>query len=398
MSSIGTTNNQNTSSNVRLSSAAKKLGMAISKAIPTVSEEFDKTYTGLVVEVKENNNYIVKVEGAHYTLQSTATIPEGATVKVVVPRNNWDKMYIDFKEGGKSWYIPDWWIDLPPAPEGWNYLLVDDTEIVGFGVYNYIASVTSNLYVDWGDGSIDELTVSELQPIGSFFNLSIAHNYHSGDTIIDYAWVEDASPITPITISHPEHTLSLELLDGTRQYILKIKNQNCMFTIGASSGSICKPTSSNYNYPFLRASLHNIIPYPIQLAAHCPYFLFSQCGRLKDIDIKQNLDIYTHSTNTHPPCITYSCYGLNYINLNDMTIYPQQLAPFAYALTQIDSKPIVKICSRGLRDDNNNPYTGAGALTDCYSLAKVNFTTELLYGEDEFEDCYGLPQYAHFTY
>lgn len=61
-----------------------------------IKEDYDKTYFGYIIEVLENNNYKVKVNGSTYTLFSQGVFIQGDKVSVIVPQNNWNKIYIDF--------------------------------------------------------------------------------------------------------------------------------------------------------------------------------------------------------------------------------------------------------------------------------------------------------------
>ena len=133
--------------------------------------------------------YYVRIKGTFYQLEcQDGRFSIDEEVKVKVPCNNWDRMYIDFKNGTsevvRRWVRPKDWLPIPTniaANEA--YLLVRGARIIDNSAQGYhwqeIQVFANNNYgsintcvVNWGDNSEEETFT-----IGN----SMSHTYQDTD-------------------------------------------------------------------------------------------------------------------------------------------------------------------------------------------------------------------------
>lgn len=116
--------------------------------------------------------YYVKINGVFYKikcLDSNFAINE--EVRVKIPNNNWNRMYIDFRKGTntkyKRWVRPKEWLPLPKEVKSNEmYFLVKgqkthNGQFQSFGIYSPYYDTSNSYTVDWGDGSEIETCVGE---------------------------------------------------------------------------------------------------------------------------------------------------------------------------------------------------------------------------------------------
>ena len=163
--------------------------------------EYDKTFISLIYKnstgvsdklTDEEKNqlsecdefwYYVRINGNFYKLEcKDVSIAIDTEVKVTVPCNNWNKMFINFRKGTntkyKRWVRPKEWLPLPKKVKSNEvYFLVKGQKTYNgilqssFDIYSDYYDTSNSYTVDWGDGSKIETCVG--------------HSHHS---FIDLNW------------------------------------------------------------------------------------------------------------------------------------------------------------------------------------------------------------------
>lgn len=56
--------------------------------------DYDVTVKGVVVYADNNGAYIVSINGDEYKIKSSLKLTKGQDVRVMIPKNRWDDMFI----------------------------------------------------------------------------------------------------------------------------------------------------------------------------------------------------------------------------------------------------------------------------------------------------------------
>lgn len=350
------------------------------KKLFTDKEQNIKTYT---ITVGTDTLSGVSVPGTDYQIGSVVCVlyPQNSSASAIIDYqdarlNTNNKTVVgainELKKGFGGSDIPSWWIDLPPAPSGWNYFLVNDTDIMGFQT-NFLASdANGSIYVDWGDGTTETFTSG---------NTRRTHTYNGGGTPVQ---------------------------DGTRQYIVKIKAEPYPKTWGTFAYNFGDNGVSGWNKSMLRASI-NGIPYTAD-----PYYTYDlvfwntvwlySCKALQDIVLLQSV-----GAAFNPPefasdakfIFAYICSSLMSITLPDnLTAIPESFVSGCNNLRSINIHGVTKLpaacfvgCQALRKIISDNPITEVKgyACESCYALTDINLSDTATIANGAFASCYCLP-------
>lgn len=330
--------------------------------------KYDQTFPNVKIkEVLEDDNYKVWFEGSDRILKcENAGFIVGDLVNVVVPRNDWSKMYIDFKKKveGDDWTPPKEWLKLPPAKEGEITLLVNDVAKLNI----YVSDGTGTYRIDYGDGTVIEMPVGE----GAY----------------NYIYTTEG------------HVIS----NGTNQYIVTISGlteglgirvyNETYSTVDKSSSILLASVNTDVsNSAYLLNGSKTICQIDFLNGEIIPSFAFTGCESLKIVNFPDTLVSLGAQYNL-------TCIRKLDLSKTKIIDIPQSCFSNFYSLISIKFPNTLKtigddaiVNARSLfyvEVPNTLVSIGTTAFSSCYSLTYINVPENCIIGTNAFASCYSL--------